>query len=266
MLENNKSDIEGIDLIKIIDIAKYLWKYIVWIVIVGILGAAFCGVATKVLIKPKYQATATMYVYSENSESGVITNNEITMAKSLVNTYCEILTSETILELVVKNLSGLDLTTAQLRKMISTEIVKDTQVILVRVEADTPQTAMDITNAIAEEAPAEIVRITKAGGVEIVDYAKLPQSEINNNVIRNAVLGFLFGCIALTGVLILKLMIDRKVNVEDDIAWISDLPVLGTVPMQEGIKDKPNTGWTVGVGRRLLYEEKKRTEKANAEC
>lgn len=260
MADKKRTDNDEIDLISL---AKYLRRYVVWIVLAGIIGAGVVGFCTKTFAKPKYQATTTMYVYSENKTGGIISNNEILMAQNLVGTYRQILTSETILDLVIKNLGDPDLTTDQLRKMISAEIVEDTQVLLVKVTADTPEKARDITNAIAQEAPAEIVRITKAGGVEIVDYAKLPQTEINNNLKRNILIGFCFGCAVLIGILLIRKMTNRKINTESDIASLFDLPVLGTVPTQEGNSEKSNTNWSMAEEGMLSYEEKRQVEKTN---
>lgn len=247
--------------IDIKDVSKYLWGHILWIVLVGVVGATLFAVGTKLLVKPVYQANTSIYVYSENKASGTISNNEIQMAKNMLDTYQAILKSETVMNKVVQNLNDPSLTVVALRSMVSSEIIEGTQVISISVTSEDPQQAKDIANEIVKVAPSEIVRIVKAGGVEVVDYAQLPQTPVNNNLKRNILLGFVVGCAALVGILLIKRMTDTRIKSEDDLNKLFELPVLGDIPKQETTDRKANINWSIYDGRKLRYEEKKRSEK-----
>lgn len=53
--------------------------------------------------------------------------------------------------------------------MVNVSVVSDTQLLEVLVTSTNPELACKIANSFAKVAPTEIVRITKAGGVEVVD-------------------------------------------------------------------------------------------------
>lgn len=84
--------------IDLIQLFKVLWrKALVIILSAAIFGAATFAV-TLFLIKPKYEATASMYVnnssFSFGSTSFSISSSELTASTSLVSTYIFILSPE----------------------------------------------------------------------------------------------------------------------------------------------------------------------------
>lgn len=234
---------------------KYLRKYAVWIVLTGILCTAVAGIGTKYLVRPLYKATVTMYVYNIGEEKGTITNSDIQVAESLLNTYQEILKSDTVLESACSRLGDDAVTVKALRDMLSIEIVKNTQVLSVGVISEDPAQAQTVANTIAAVAPQEIIRITKAGSVEIVDYAKQPQAPINNHILRNAAIGFLAGVSVLSAALLLKGLTTNTIYSESDIERLSEYPVLGGITVIK-TADTPNK-WKIYERGTLSHESKK---------
>lgn len=253
MSEKNKrlSDDDEIDLL---DLAKYLYRYLLWILLGGMIGAVILALGTKILVHPEYKATTTMYVYSQNEAQGNITNSDIQTAQNLLGTYQAILESDTVLEAAIEKLGDSSMSSEELRNMITIEIPEDTQVLSIGVTSEDPQQAQNIAETIASVAPKEIVRITKAGSVEIVDHAKLPEDAINNNLLRNTALGFLMGILLLAGVLVIKKFTSNKVFSAFDIEKILDIPVIGEIPLMDSKSE--NSEWDIYEGGRLLYEEK----------
>lgn len=260
---NRMPDSEELDISVLLAFIKYLWKYAVWIALTGIVCAVVAAAGTKYLVHPQYQATATMYVYNIGDEQKSITNNDIIMAESLLNTYREILKSNTVLEATRNRLEDSTVTVNALREMLSIEIIKDTQVLSVGVVSEDPEQALLIVNTIAAVAPQEIIRITKAGSVEIVDYAQLPQNPINNHLSRNAALGFLVGVFVFTAILLLKGMTTNTVYSEADIEKLSEYPVLGGITVIN-TSDTPNK-WEIYERGTLSHESKKSQQKQELE-
>lgn len=238
---------------------KYLWKYAAWIVLTGVVCTVAAACGTKYLVQPQYKATATMYVYSIGEEHGTITNSDIQVAESLLNTYQEILKSDTVLESARSRLGNDAVTVKDLRDMLRIEIVQDTQVLSVGVVSENPAQAQTVANTIAAVAPQEIIRITKAGSVEIVDYAKLPEVPINDHLLRNAAVGFLTGVFALSAILLLKGMLTNTVYSESDIERMSEYPVLGGITVIKA-SDTPNK-WKIYERGTLSHESKKTQQK-----
>lgn len=221
-----------------IDLGKIFYKMrdkFIYIIIITIIAAIASGLITHFAIKPKYSATTTMYVYSNTdriSTDSTITSSEITASQDLVNTYIYILESDTVLEAVIKDLN-LNVTPAVLRNRINASQAQKTIAFEVTVTANDPKTAAKIANSIAKIAPQEIVRVVKAGGVEIIDYAKIPTKPSSPNLVKNVLIAAFAVLFLSFFAFFLYEFFDTTITGERDIAGEFDIPILGTVPSLE---------------------------------
>lgn len=218
-----------------IDIKKIFSRmksYVLVIIVATILCGLLTGIGTHFLVEPKYSATVKMYVYSNSDRittNSTITQNEITASQELLNTYIYILESDTVLEAVAKDLN-LSTTPGQLRGMISANAPKDTIAFEVTVTTTSAKWSAKIANSIAKIAPSEIVRVVKAGGVEIIDYAKTPKRPSSPNIKKNVFIGTLFGFIASFGLIFLRLLFDTSITSASDLEKEFNYPILGNIP------------------------------------
>lgn len=256
MATNRTSTVEEEE-IDLLALAKYLFHYAVWIVVIGVVVGAIAAVGTKLLVKPAYEATASLYVYSNEAQGGTITSSDINAAQDLTGTYKTILESDSVLDAAIAKLGDTDLTAKDIRERMTVEVITDTQVLSITCQADTPEEAQQIANTVAEVSPVEIVRITKAGGVEVVDYAKLPTEPCNDNLLRNTALGVLAGMFLTAAVLVIKKIANTKIVVRDDLKKVSDLPVIGEIPKTDSTAKQANTAWELYERGNLSYENKK---------
>lgn len=184
-----------------------------------------------------YQSQVSFYAVSNPdyvSDTSVnIESSELTQAQYLVASYMQILKSDSFLDAVIDE-TGLDYSADALRGAVSSEAVEGTAVFKVNVFDAVPKHAYALAGAIAKLAPAEIIRVVKAGGIEVVDDAKLPtqpfsSTNVNKYIIIGAAAGFLlsFGWFAMRG--LLDTRIRRKYEIED----MFTIPVLGDVPWIE---------------------------------
>lgn len=119
-----------------------------------------------------------------------ISNSEFTQAKNLVQSYILILKSNTILQKVLEE-AGLDYGTEALSGRIGTSVVENTAVFYVYTYDSDPYRAMELANAIGRVAPKEIGRIVKSGGIEVIDYATLPEAPYSStSLVKYALVGF----------------------------------------------------------------------------
>lgn len=218
-----------------IDLSKIFYKMrnkFVFIAIFTIIAAVVSGLYTQFCIKPTYSATVKMYVYSNTDRivsDSTITTNELTASQDLVNTYIYILKSDTVLEAVIKDLN-LNIKPSTLSSAISASQPKDTVAFEVTVNAKSAKTAAKVANSIAKIAPGEIVRVVKAGGVEIIDYAKVPTKPSSPNLGKNISLAaFAVFILSFIAFFVFELF-DTTVTSARDIESEFDIPILGTVP------------------------------------
>lgn len=228
----------------------------VLVVIITILTAILAGAITHFFITPQYSSTVKMYVYSNSDRvttNSSITTGEITASQDLINTYIYILKSDTVLEAVAKDL-GLDISPNQLKGLISAKKAQDTVAFEITVTCSSAKWSSQIANSIAKIAPAEIVRVVKAGGVEIIDYAKTPKTPSSPNFNKNVLIGALVGfLVSFSGFLLYELF-DTSVTSVKDLEREFDFPVLGTIPRLDAISKNDNEGYGQATPARVTNE------------
>lgn len=235
-MEDNK-EIE-IDLRKIFSMLK---KKLVFIVMISLIGAILAGCVTNFFIEPKYTANVKLHVYSSSDSrlgaSSSISSSEFDASQKLVNTYLVVVTSHTFLEKVADEY-GNSITVSEIKSMMSCGQIDDTLAFRVNITSTDPQKAMDIANIIADECPDEIVRVLKAGGVEVIDYAILPTSPSSPDLKKNVMIGFIAAFAVSFVVFLIKELFDTSINDEKDLEKEFDIPILGTIPRLLPVTEK----------------------------
>lgn len=209
-----------------------LRKKIIFMILIAMIFGAVAGCYTNFFVQPKYTATITLCAYNDNnriSTDGSITTSEIDASQSLVNTYIEILKSNTFLEKVADDIDY-DLTASALKGMISCGQVEDTFIFKVQVTSTDAKEATDIANALAEICPDEIIRIINAGSIQIVDFAKQPTSASSPNLKKIVAIALLAGFALSFAFFFIKEIFNTTINDEKDLEKEFDIPVLGTIP------------------------------------
>lgn len=225
------------------NILAVLRKKIKWIVAITLFCGIFMWLVSAVIMKTVYTSTVSLYIYSsaDRNQQGNsdITSSELSASQLLADTYIVILESDTVLE-EVSNKLNLDFSTEKLKGMISAAPINNTEVIAISVEDTDPERAQKIANTIAEVLPEKLIQIVKAGGVEVVDYARLPIEPTSPNIFLYVTAGLLFGAFFSFGLFILKEYWSTKVEGEEDLvnAFDIEIPVLGKIPMLDGKKVK----------------------------
>ena len=226
---------------------KILWilqKRIAYIMILGVLGGMAGGAYAYLTNSTLYRAEVSFYVYSDPDyvyDSSVnISNSEFTQAKNLVQSYILILKSNTILQKVLEE-AGLDYGTEALSGRIGTSVVENTAVFYVYTYDSDPYRAMELANAIGRVAPKEIGRIVKSGGIEVIDYATLPEAPYSStSLVKYALVGFA-GCFGASFVLFLLAgLMDTTIRRRYELKLAFRIPVLGDIPQIQA-PDRNNT-------------------------
>lgn len=220
------------------EIFMILWSKVLVIILCTIVGGVAAFGISAFVIDPTYTSRISMYVNNNaNADSTVANINDINASQKLVSTYIEILKSDNVLQKVAEE-TELPYTPGEMRKMMSASSVNGTEIFEVKVTTKDPDEAALIANTIAELAPEEIIRVVKAGSVELIDQAipaKLPSSP---NVILNTIIGLMLGgVLSVLGVLVAA-MLDNRVKDEDDLKKHYDIPVLGAIPDLEAAKHR----------------------------
>ena len=152
-----KEEYETIDLLEILRLLK---KNLLVILAVTILLAVAGYLVSTFAMTPQYEASATLIVNSREDQAAAqapITNDQLTSATKLVDTYAVILTSDTVLDKTISDLN-LNMSYNDLVERVRIESVNSTQVMKITVKDTDPERARAIAADIVEQAPEIIIQ------------------------------------------------------------------------------------------------------------
>lgn len=221
----------------------------------GLLAGVIVYLAVSLLITPTYRSHVSFYVFNNtgSSQSGTINNGDLQAAESLATTYSKILASNSILDAVLEDLGPeANLTRKELSGMTEISVVSGTQLLEVVVTSTDPRFACEIADSFARTAPTEIVRITKAGGVEVVDRPEVATEKSAPRTVFDSVIGFLVGVLVAAAVVVARSLSDSTIYLPEDITAAADVTVLGQIPTIEPAGTM--TGWKLAEGGSVQNE------------
>lgn len=227
--------------IDILKLLKALWHKL-WVILLSaiLLGVGAFTFSTH-FIAPTYEAQALMYVnnssFTVGNTSFSISTSELTAAQNLVDTYIVILKTRTTLNEVIKK-AELDYSFEELKAMISSAAVNNTEVFGIKVTSKSPEEAELIANTIAQILPSKIAAVVEGSSVRIVDYAVLPGQKVAPNITKITAMGLLLGVFLSCAVIVIYSLLDTKIHSEAYLMQTYDLPVLAVIPDVFPIKSK----------------------------
>lgn len=226
------------DEIDLLALCKVLWSKALVLILTSLIAGSVAFGVTAFFIKPKYEATAAMYVnnssFSFGSTNFSISSSELTASNSLVTTYIFILESRTTLEDVIAT-ADLPYNYEELSRMITAQAVSGTAAFNVTVRSESPLEAELIANTIAKLLPDRIAEIVDGSSVRIVDYAIVPAHRASPSFAKNTVLGVLLGFAVSAAIVTVKYIVNEQTNeiitsADDLKALYPDIPVLALIP------------------------------------
>ncbi|WP_296124434.1 capsular polysaccharide biosynthesis protein [uncultured Streptococcus sp.] len=225
MTQENTKRVE----IDVLALLQKLWTKKVFILFTAFYVAVFAFLGTYFFIQPTYTSSTRIYVVNQADDGKNLSAQDLQAGTFLTKDYKEIITSNDVLSEVIKD-EKLNMTEADLAKMISVNIPTDTRLISISVNAKTGQDAQSLANKVRDVAAEKIKKVTKVEDVTTLEDAKLPDSPSSPNIKRNVALGaVLGGFLAIVGVLVREILDDR-IRRPEDIEDALGLTLLGIVP------------------------------------
>lgn len=208
-------------------VIRKIWLVVLCAVAVGAIAYAY----TANFVTPMYRSSVTIYVNNTLQTTGNtgISASDLATSQRLVDTYINILKSDTVLTKVAEQ-ANVGVSAAGIRSMMSAAAEGETEVFKVYISNADPKTAATIANAVAEVAPAEIAYFVEGSSTKIVDYAKPAGAPYSPSKTRNTTIGMAAGALAAVCFIVLQTLLDVRVKGEEDLAAISNAPVLGLIP------------------------------------
>ena len=214
-----------------------------WIVILTL--ALVCGAVALVysmLQKPVYKSTATLYVTSGNEASAQTAYQGSLASQQRVMSYVKLVDSDGVVAPVIGP-GGVPLSLGEARAALSASTTPETVLLNISAQNTDKSTAADLANAVAESMTTYVERLeTPAGGrvplakLTVITPASESDSPISPKTERNTALGLVIGLLAGLAVVFGRDRYNNKVRNEEELAEVTDAPVLAAVPSDELLK------------------------------
>ena len=82
-------------------------------------------------------------------------------------------------------------------------------------------------------APDAILTAVEAGSVKVISAASVDPDPVSPNIPRNTAIAGVLGLVVCVGILFLRVLLDNKINTEDDVTKHLGLTVIGVIPNYE---------------------------------
>lgn len=237
-MDNTQTQLDDEIEIDLWELFQILLKNWLWILL-STLGCAILGLLiTMFLITPKYRAEATMIVNTRQDQTATVTNDQITSAQKLVDTYSIIIRSRRVIDPIMEKLNIED-EYEDFVETILVESVNDTQVMSIQVENKDPEIALQVVQEIVDRAPGAIISTVEAGSVNVVSEPYVNAEEpVSPSKLKNIAITAFIGLFISSGTFLLIAFLDNTFKSEEDIQKQLGLVTIGIIPTTESCKKK----------------------------
>ena len=226
---------EEIDLKSIFNM---FWDRKIGIIVIILLCIVAGYVYTTFFVTPVYEATSTAILTSNNESSSDeggttgVTQTEVTLNNSLLSTYREIATSDSVVSKVISNLV-LNISDDALKSQITVTSATSSQVIQITVENENAELAAKIANEIRQVFTDRVAELYDMQNIKSLDDAKVPTSPSNINHTKDIVMFAAIGVVLAVIYVVIANLLDNTVKSSSDIEKATGLNVIAEIPVYE---------------------------------
>ena len=232
--------------------ARAHWLALASFVAVGALAAGLLAL----LATPTYDAKAELVVVTDSGGTAAELAQAATYSQRQVRTFSAIASRPLVLEPALDDLD-VDWTPGELSRHVTVASLLNTDVIAISANAESPQLAADIANAVAthlSEAVESLVPSLPSGKKSVtldpIRVATPPANPSSPNTPLWLVLGIIAGFVIGACFVALREALDTKVRTADDASLRSRAPLLGTV-----VHDRRNSSPVATAGGSAIRAE-----------
>lgn len=160
---------------------RYVIIFIVGIIISVIIGGYY---ASKVQEEVYVTTTSIGLTFNNNDKDNVYLNREnFLINQSLANEYIQILKQTDTLN-QLKELAKVDYSVAELEQMISTELLADSTIINITVQAKEPEETVIMARELIGILQEKVNRVYKLDNIKVLNPANTPTDSVKTSLIK----------------------------------------------------------------------------------
>lgn len=244
-----------------IDVQKLLFAYLRKWWLIALCAVVFAVAAVGYTVKfvtPMYRASVTIYVNNIRSGETInyISGSNLEASKQLVNTYVNIIRSDTVLNKVADT-HNLRYNASQIRGMMSAEQMGETEIFKLHIVNQNPERAAEVANAIANVALAEIENFVEGSSTKVIDYAQVPTVRHTPSYSTQALKFGLVGALIAGLWITVRFLLDTRVNNTEELEMLFPYPVLGQIPSFDTLEARGKSGYGENEDETAKEAEKK---------
>lgn len=228
---NNRIQIREADEEMEIDLVELFCYYRTkWLPIVAafFLGAVVVGAVSLFLIKPKYEATAKLYMVSASNDS-VVDLTDLNLGTSLSSDYAELIKIRPIFEEVIEE-QKLAYDYEELLNMVTISSIKDTRILTITVKSTSRDESKNIANGLADKAVTYLPKLMETSAPNIAERAILPEEKCSPNITRNTLIGGLVAAVLVMGIYTVLFLMDDTFKSAEDVEKFFGVMPLTVIP------------------------------------
>ncbi|MDK7186946.1 YveK family protein [Facklamia hominis] len=202
--------------ISLLDLWKLFLKHFKTIFFTTLLGIIVSVVVTKVFITPQYKSKAELIVNQESNSSQTIQYNDLQTSINLINTYKDIIQSESLLTEVSQKMGG-QVTAEQLSDSIDVEQSQNSQAFEVSATLPDPKLAQEVVDNVVTSFQETLKGIygDKISNIYLLSSANYNPVAVSPRTILSALIGMVLGGALSLLVVIVQELSDTTVKNED---------------------------------------------------
>ncbi|EKB54762.1 YveK family protein [Facklamia hominis] len=202
--------------ISLLDLWKLFLKHFKTIFFMTLLGIIVSVVVTKVFITPQYKSKAELIVNQESNSSQTIQYNDLQTSINLINTYKDIIQSESLLTEVSQKMGG-QVTAEQLSDSIDVEQSQNSQAFEVSATLPDPKLAQEVVDNVVTSFQETLKGIygDKISNIYLLSSANYNPVAVSPRTILSALIGMVLGGALSLLVVIVQELSDTTVKNED---------------------------------------------------
>ena len=208
-----------------------------WLIaICAIMGGVIALGGTALLITPKYESKAQLYIL--NKTTSVTSLADIQIGSELTADFEVIATSKPVIDAAIERIKEEEDKTFSRKEILDVLTVVNksgTRILEVKAIDENPADACIIANAVAEETADRMASIMKSDPPTTVESAEVSEKPVSPSLLKNTAIGILLGILLVCGVLTVRFIINDNIKTEEDVEKY--LATLAIVPYVKG-KDK----------------------------
>lgn len=196
-------------LLTIEDLWKILRRAFLAMLITAILATSVLFAWSHVFSVPRYQSTAILYCLRQNDET-ISTSEDFSLAQKVVSDCGYLLKSHSVLDTVISDL-GLNMSYRDLYEAVSTKNPEDTRILEVTAQAENPDLAKQIVDAVCTVGTERIREAMGFQQVNLYEYGTWEGDPCNRVTLQHYGLTFAGAMVLVyAGYVVLFLMKDKR--------------------------------------------------------